>query len=420
MSFQHFRLGDIALHHLKKQAQQSPQQQQAPSQPKPHTKQPYGSGDADDGYTLAFANLQEFNEWRQAEEERTMCEFVKVCIASSLTSDIEIQVLYQGDTHGSKAVPPRFKDHTKLVCARHSRSGRKKYIKKHPERVRKVPSRKLEVGCPASISYKTYFDSEQVRACYVSQHSHEVGLANLPFTRRGRREAAATKTEKDKTKPTSTQVSENTVVSGTTSVPSAAVATNATNEQSVAPSANVSPQPAASVPPSASTSFSTAVSMLAPLPPQGAYPVSPPQTYSYTTPAPPPPPQLAYPPVPPAHPAPAPPLQPLIPTPTATSLANDRWENMATLFQSIREHARSFEYPGPSVAALETILIRLYLESPVGMNMQTTGMSSMMPAIMAHARNVANPSASVQEGSSSVVGSSNDVTGGSTGTEDHA
>jgi len=91
--------------------------------------------------------------------------------------------LPQGDTHGSKADPPRFKDHTKLVCARHSRSGRKKYIKKHPERVRKVPSRKVCLtiylfrpsnskhiqldgqGCQASISYKTYFETEEVRAC---------------------------------------------------------------------------------------------------------------------------------------------------------------------------------------------------------------------------------------------------------------
>jgi len=52
-------------------------------------------------------------------------------------------LLLKGDTHGSKADPPRFKDHTKLVCARHSRSGRKKYVKKHPDRVRKVPSRKV-------------------------------------------------------------------------------------------------------------------------------------------------------------------------------------------------------------------------------------------------------------------------------------
>jgi hypothetical protein len=41
---------------------------------------------------------------------------------------------------------------------------------------------------------------------------------------------------------------------------------------------------------------------------------------------------------------------------------------MAVLFHSIRDHARGFEYPGPSVAALESVLIRLYLESPVGVS----------------------------------------------------
>lgn len=39
---------------------------------------------------------------------------------------------------------------------------------------------------------------------------------------------------------------------------------------------------------------------------------------------------------------------------------------MATLFHTIRDHARAFEYPTASVAALETVLIRLYLESPMG------------------------------------------------------
>ena len=86
---------------------------------------PYGSGDMDDGYTLVFDNLEAFHAWREKEEEEKVVEFVK------------------GDTHGSKAVPPRFKDHVKLICARHSRSGRKKYVKKYPERVRKVPSRKV-------------------------------------------------------------------------------------------------------------------------------------------------------------------------------------------------------------------------------------------------------------------------------------
>jgi len=42
------------------------------------TKQPYGSGDSEDGYTLAFNNLDEFQAWREAEEERNCVEFVKV------------------------------------------------------------------------------------------------------------------------------------------------------------------------------------------------------------------------------------------------------------------------------------------------------------------------------------------------------
>ncbi len=85
----------------------------------------YGSGDADDRYTLVFESMDAFEAWRQREEEERMVEFVK------------------GDTHASKAVPPRFKEHTKLVCGRHSRGGRKKYVKKYPDRVRKVPSRKV-------------------------------------------------------------------------------------------------------------------------------------------------------------------------------------------------------------------------------------------------------------------------------------
>lgn len=89
------------------------------------SKPAYGTGELDDGYTLLFANMEEFQAWRAQEEEDKVVEFVK------------------GDTHGSKAVPPRFKDHTKLVCARHTRSGRKKYVKKYPDRQRKLPSRKV-------------------------------------------------------------------------------------------------------------------------------------------------------------------------------------------------------------------------------------------------------------------------------------
>lgn len=212
--------------------------------------------------------------------------------------------------------------------------------------------------------------------------------------------------EKERNKSTSTQTQENTITSATSSVAPTTSATNATNEQSNAPSTNVSPQLASSVPPPATNSFTTAVSMLAPLPSQNAYTVNSPQAYTYGTPA---PQQLAYPPAPPPQPVPA---------VTPTNLVNDRWENMATLFQSIREHARNFEYPGASVAALETILIRLYLESPVGMGVQSANMSSMVPTIMAHARGAANSSASVQAGPSGAGGSNGDVTNGTTAGED--
>ena len=136
-SFQHFRLSEMAMaqplppHLVQTQHQPNPQgpQFQTPatstSPAGSSSRAPYGSGDHDDGYSLIFPSLAAFHAWREQEEETQMVEFVK------------------GDTHGSKAVPPRFKDHTKLVCARHSRSGRKKYVKKHPERVRKVPSRKV-------------------------------------------------------------------------------------------------------------------------------------------------------------------------------------------------------------------------------------------------------------------------------------
>ncbi|KAH0838138.1 hypothetical protein J3R83DRAFT_6389 [Lanmaoa asiatica] len=256
---------------------QSSQLDNSPTPTKPSTtRPPYGSGDTDDGYTLVFPNLAAFQEWRAHEEETQMVEFVK------------------GDTHGSKAVPPRFKDHTKLVCARHSRSGRKKYVKKHPERVRKVPSRKLEgQGCQASISYKTYFDTEQVRVCYIAEHSHPIGIANLPFTRRGRR--AAVEAEKAKSKR---------------------------NAQSVAPA-------------STEASTSTSAGAAAPQTPQPhmtAFPSGAPLTHL-------------------PHPFPHYPSQSGVSTPypqmlPAPSAQSEQWE---------------------AVVALESVLIRLYLESPMGM-----------------------------------------------------
>ncbi|KDQ63323.1 hypothetical protein JAAARDRAFT_147517 [Jaapia argillacea MUCL 33604] len=280
-------------------------------------KPPYGSGDADDGYTMVFESLHAFQAWRAKEEEEKMVEFVK------------------GDTHGSKAVPPRFKDHTKLVCARHQRSGRKKYVKKHPDRVRKVPSRKIEVGCHASISYKTYFETEEVRVCYNSQHSHEIGLPNLPFTRRGRK--AQLQWEKDhkgrRGRPPKSASAPH--EDGSEDSPPSPFDPSFDGQPfagpSYSPPAHVppAPRPTRSRPPppppshQSHLSLQNAVSMIAPLPQVSPHSL-----------------------------------------PMSPDLAG-RWERMGTLFDSIRDHANTFQYPEASVDALESVLIRLYLESPL-------------------------------------------------------
>lgn len=162
----------------------------------------------------------------------------------------------------------------------------------------------------------------------VAQHSHEIGLPNLPYTRRGRK--AAVQQEKDRARK---QVK----------------FANDGSSETPAPMGETSTMQQANP-------FSSAVSMLAPLPGQPVY-ASPSQAYGY-------------------HPAPYPvPVGPL---------AQDRWDNMATLFQSIRENARSFEFPAPSVAALESCLIRLFLESPVGMASTQSPMGSMMSGSVSH------------------------------------
>ena len=151
-------------------------------------------------------------------------------------------------------------------------------------------------------------------------------MANLPYTRRGRK--AAVQQEKDR---------------GRKSV----VASDA-EHQTMASPLSVGAQPPSN---HSVSSFNSAVSLLAPLPQAFPQPQTAPQSYNYPL-------GLQYAPV---HSAPA--------------LPHERWDNMATLFQTIRDHARVFEYPPASVAALETIVIRLYLESPMGVTQSMTPMN---------------------------------------------
>ena len=67
---------------------------------------------------------------------------------------------------------------------------------------------------------------------------------------------------------------------------------------------------------------------------------------------------------PPALPVPVSAAQ-VIPAAERGRMERERWERMDVLYQSIRNNASRFEYPAPSVAALESVLVRMYFESPL-------------------------------------------------------
>jgi hypothetical protein len=46
-------------------------------------------------------------------------------------------------------------------------------------------------------------------------------------------------------------------------------------------------------------------------------------------------------------------------------MERERWDRMDVLYQNIRNNSRQFEYPAASVAALESVLVRMYFESPI-------------------------------------------------------
>ena len=163
----------------------------------------------------------------------------------------------------------------------------------------------------------------------ISQHSHEIGLANLPFTKRWRREQA------EKTRH------------------------RGRNGNGNASDGNAS----SSSPPSASATLHPTNAVAGP----SSVPAAPPAPEQHPQPPPPPPPPagpLSHPSFQSAISMPAP-MPPGIP-PQPHELEQERWDRMGVLFGSIREQARTYSYPAPSVAALESVLIRLYLEGPVG------------------------------------------------------
>lgn len=183
------------------------------------------------------------------------------------------------------------------------------------------------------------------------KHSHEIGEANLMFTRRGRK-AAQEKGKLNALRSTSVASS-----SGQATSPDLATtgATTTTTTMTPTPNGIISSSPVQPHDPRA-LSPSTLQQHLhhhhhhphSNLPPHPNHTI----------------PSSLVAPLPSASAAP--------PPPQSSDVSQERWDRMAVLFASIRQHARGFEYPTPSVAALESVLIRLYLESPIGSSLGPT------------------------------------------------
>lgn len=186
----------------------------------------------------------------------------------------------------------------------------------------------------------------------VPEHSHATGEANLLFTKRGRK-LLASRYEKPQSATGTSDADTNGTGNGTgdEEMPEAPayrppqhIITGPSSFSLPLPYPHVSPprpnghargpngaplhHPGFGPPPR--SAFTSAVSLIAPLPPH-------PDAFL------------------PPHGVDAP----------SSENSGERWDRLETLFQSVRGAARTFAFPSPSVAALESVLIRLYLESPV-------------------------------------------------------
>lgn len=187
-----------------------------------------------------------------------------------------------------------------------------------------------------------------------AQHSHEIGLANLPFTRRGRR--AQVEQEKARSARRRSDVDQS---RASTSVPATITPAPVQQEPDLSPITPEiqDPPPEQTIDPALfAHDPTTQFTPLTTQPVQAVHQLPP-------TPAPPPPqPQQMMPPPQSAT------LTQIAQMHHPQSLVQDeqaRWDRMSVLFEHVRNAARTFEHAPPSVAALESVLVRMYLESPL-------------------------------------------------------
>ena len=116
---------------------------------------------AEGGYTLEWADLAKFELWHQTEECLGCIEF----IASSTRTG---GILWSQWQH--------------FVCGCEDSGGNRNYEKKHLDRQCKLEEDRKS-GCSCHIDIKQYPHTPTVQGRYIDKHDHEIGAANIAYTR---------------------------------------------------------------------------------------------------------------------------------------------------------------------------------------------------------------------------------------------
>jgi hypothetical protein len=106
-----------------------------------------------------MANLAEFDSWRRQEE---LAYSIELIISQTLVGRLYTQK-------------------RTYICSCQQTGGERNYQKKFPDRKRKIESKKT--GCSCHIMIKLYPHTSTILGRYEADHDHEIGLANIAYTR---------------------------------------------------------------------------------------------------------------------------------------------------------------------------------------------------------------------------------------------
>jgi hypothetical protein len=109
---------------------------------------------------LEWSDLTAFNTWHREEELHYSIELIASRVRSGGTLWTQNRL---------------------YICSCQLSGGRKEYEKKKPDWNRKIGSKKT--GCRCRIIIKLYPHTDTILGHYRNTHDHEVGSANIAYTR---------------------------------------------------------------------------------------------------------------------------------------------------------------------------------------------------------------------------------------------